>query len=229
MRFGGAYGQEDWSCGLRLQVSGAALDQGDTAVSEELADAIVPKLQTFWTGVRQYASLGTALDWLTVNHIGRDGRYTSLNSVRRDLERVSGSASGPWLGADVSMAVSLLTATERGYASKGRIFLPLNHATLVTTFGDTWGTWPLAMRTAVGGHVRTLIEEINDLGVETGLDVSVCIFSPGTGKRQDPTKPGEYRPVTKLRIGSLPDTQRRRQNRTPDLRGADVQDVMIAS
>jgi hypothetical protein len=210
-------------------VSGAAVDQDNVGVSQEIAEAAAPIITTFWNAIRGKVANRVSLDWVTCNHIGRDGRYTSMNSVRVDVESIPGTAAGAFLGADVSMAVSLLTAQERGYASKGRIFLPVNAATLITAAGALWGAWGTSDRASVSAATVTLINALNDLGFETGLDVSVCIFSPGTGKRQDPTKPGEYRPVTKVRIGALPDTQRRRQNRTPDLRATDVTEANISS
>jgi hypothetical protein len=96
--------------------------------------------------------------------------------------------------------------------------------------GPTYGAYVEGNRASYANAFVDLLESINDLGFETsGLDVQVCVFSPGTGKKQDPNTPGEYRPVTAIRIGAQPDTQRRRINKQPDLWSAGSQTYPVAS
>jgi hypothetical protein len=47
------------------------------------------------------------------------------------------------------------------------------------------------------------------------------VFSPGTGKEQPRDIPGVWHPITKVRVGAQPDTQRRRINKLADLWAGD--------
>jgi hypothetical protein len=148
LRIGGDYGPEEWSVGLRLQVTVTNLDlvwealasilQGkvpdptndNEAVSAYIAVKAEPLVRTWFTAIGRMILPDVNVSYISVNHIGRDGKYTSESSIRNDFASpVNGIAqsSTAWLGPDAAMAVTLLTGAKRGYASKGRIYLPCNH------------------------------------------------------------------------------------------------------
>jgi hypothetical protein len=243
MRIGGDYGPEEWSIGLRLQVTVTNLDlvwealasilQGkvpDPTNDNEAVSAYIAvkseNLVKSWFGAMATRILpGVTCSYITVNHIGRDGKYSSASSIRNDFSSpVTGSATGThdWLGPDAAMVVSLLTAAKRGYASKGRIYLPVN-ANILERASGSWGNYQANDRTMVLDATKTLFDGINDLGgLLDGVEPQVCVFSPGTGKYQNPSTPGTYRPVKAIRVGAQPDTQRRRLNKQPDLWSGDT-------
>lgn len=228
LRFGGQYGPETWSCGLRMAVSGKRPTETDLEVSQLLLPSRAGAVRKFWNAVRSYAVPGVALSWVSLNHIGRDGKYTSDVSVDEHFTAIQGNGSATnWCGPDVAVGVTLLTAAERGYASKGRIFLPLNsNLTLNGTLGPEFGNMSAANRDLVANAMATLCRDLNDaeyvFGGEvyppvTWLNPRVGVFSPGTGKKQDMSSPGAWRAVTGVRVGGQLDTQRRRINQQPDL------------
>jgi hypothetical protein len=243
LRFGGAYGPEEWSVGLRLQVTAINLDvltetvaeiltgqvptptTRDETISAYLAIKIAPLVSAFW-GTVKVKSVGTELGYVSVNHIGRDGKYTSDQSFRYEYTTKvpgTGPGVGGFCGPDVAVAVSLLTGLKRGYAARGRIYLPLNGLDLQRGTDASFGALADGDRTLILGATKQLLEDINDLGgLADGVEPAVCVFSPGTGKNQSPDVPGGYRRVTTIRVGAQPDTQRRRLNKVPDLWAGDT-------
>lgn len=236
LRFGGKFGPEEWSVGLRLQVSVVNLDVlwetvaeilngkvptptvQDEAVSAYIAVKAEPIISTFFNALKSMTD-GTALNYVSCNHIGRDGKYTSAQSFRNDLATpVAAAPVGSYfLGPDVAVAVTFLTGIKRGYCAKGRIYLPLNNLAL-NRAESGWGEISSANRTSILTATKNMVNSLNDLGgLLDGVEPAVSVFSPGTGKYQSPAQPGGYRRVTSIRVGSQPDTQRRRVNKQPDL------------
>jgi hypothetical protein len=114
----------------------------------------------------------------------------------------------------------------RGYASKGRVFLPLQcDLSLTATSGPDFGDISTTKRATIGTALAALLSELNDLQTDiatndptlAGAEPRVGVFSPGTGKKQDMTQQGHWERVTGVRIGAQPDTQRRRVNKQADL------------
>lgn len=223
LRLGGAFGPERWSFGLRLEIGGIGF-QDET--SQAVVETVENHARTLFNALRTYMHPAVNWDWLSCNHIGSDGKYTSSVSHETFVTPVVGTGtSNNWKGPDASLAVSLLTAQKRGYASKGRIYLPTGCLQLTETNGPDYGDVSPSMRNLIGPAVAIFIGEINDLGTDlatnnpqlVGRVPRVCIFSPGTGKKQDMTKPGAYHDVTAVRVGAQLDTQRRRLNKQADL------------
>jgi hypothetical protein len=129
------------------------------------------------------------------------------------------------------MVASLTTEVTRGYAAKGRVYLPTNCVQIQTTPANAFGTWVPGDRENLAQLFANFLSEVNDAGSVgvPSMDVSVCVFSPGTGKFQDPSKQGEYHPVKGVRIGLQPDTQRRRLNKQADMWGSGVTTHNVAS
>jgi hypothetical protein len=124
------------------------------------------------------------------------------------------------------VAATLVTARQRGYASKGRVYLPLQAAlSLTATTGPDFGDIGTSVRQTIGQATAGFLNELNDLQTDlatnnptlAGAEPRVGVFSPGTGKKQDMTKEGHWEAVTGVRIGAQPDTQRRRVNKQADL------------
>lgn len=233
-RFGGPWGNEGWSCGLRLQVT-APLFDNDVQVSEALAQRLETPVKDWFNLVKGRVANGAGLSWLSVNHIGRDGKYTSRQSVTREFTAVMGTGGGtlgaPFPGPDVAMVATLVTDVRRGYANKGRVYLPHTCTPISSSTGPTFGTWTSADREQLATQFAGFLAAVNDAGSigVPSMDVSVCVFSPGTGKFQDQSKQGDYHPVTGVRIGLQPDTQRRRLNKQPDMWGSGVTTHNVAS
>jgi hypothetical protein len=227
-RFGGKYGSEEWSCGLRIRITpygdgtGSDLDN----VSASFLDAVQPKITVFGNAIKSHMALGVDMSIMSMNHISRTGKYTRPVSWNAAITQpIQGVSTTGWAGPDGALAVTLLTDVSRGYAAKGRIYLPLNVFTLTTTAGPEWGTVSASNRQSIATATATFLSEINNLGLEMagaspgviGASCAVGVFSPGTGKKQNPTVPGEYRTVRAVRVGGQLDVQQRRLNKVDDL------------
>jgi len=116
-----------------------------------------------------------------------------------------------------SLVVTLASERSRGYASKGRVYLPPCGLAIAANSGLI----STADVTAVGNTIKTWINAINAIAE---IDY-VGIFSKGHGVKEvlpsgkiRYTYPddGEYLPVTHLRVGRVHDTQRRRRRSLPE-------------
>lgn len=228
LRFGGAYGAETWSCGLRMAVSGKRPTESDYEVAQLLLPSRAGAVRKWWAGVKSYVATGVTLSWVSLNHIGNDGKYSSDQTNEEFFTPIQGQApSGTFHGPDVAVAATLLSSADRGYASKGRIYLPCNSGlSMTTSAGATFGQISTAATNAIGTATAALITDLNNNEYVFGGEVyppvtffvpRVGIFSPGTGKKQPAGEQGAWRPVVGVRVGGQPDTQRRRINKSPDL------------
>jgi hypothetical protein len=233
-RFGGPWGPEGWSCGLRLQIT-APLFDNDAQVSENAAQRLETPLKDWWNLVKNRVPYGGGLSWLSVNHIGRDGKYTNKQSFTREFTAIMGTGGNisnqGFPGPDVAMVASLTTEVKRGYANKGRVYLPTTCLGIGYQATNTFGTWDTTVRETLASQFADFLSAVNDAGSVgvPSMDIAVCVFSPGTGKFQDPSKQGDYHPVTGVRIGLQPDTQRRRLNKQDDMWGTGVVTHNVAS
>lgn len=226
LRLGGAMGPERWSVGLRCQVAGTG-DPGMRAkVCKAMTEVVEGHARTFWTSLKPYMIPAVTWDYLSCNHIGNDGKYSLDQSFERYVTAVAGSGTtSNWMGPDVAIVATLVTARQRGYASKGRIYLPLQVGLNLTATGSDFGDIQTTARSTIGTAVAGFLSELNDLQTDlatndptiAGAEPVVGVFSPGTGKKQDMTQEGHWERVTGVRIGAQPDTQRRRVNKQADL------------
>lgn len=227
-RFGGAYGSETWSCGLRIRITpygdetGTVLD--DVCVS--FLEAVSTPFRAFADALKTLTGQGISYDTISMNHISRSGKYTRPNSHAKDVTPpIAGTATSAWHGPDSAVAVTLLTGQQRGYASKGRIYLPLGGVSIITSAGPEWGAISANQRSTIANTTATFLGAINNLGTEmataspgvVGASCAVGVFSPGTGQKQSSAVPGEYRTVTAVRVGGQLDVQQRRLNKVDDL------------
>jgi hypothetical protein len=209
-----------------MQLAGIEGDDWIARLSDKMVSVVEGHAREYFTAIRTHMHPGTDWDYLSCNRIGQDGKYVLASSHEAYVTPVAGTGvAANWRGPDVSVAVTLLTAQQRGYASKGRIFLPTTCIQLKSTVGPDYGDLEDATRNTLGSATASFISNLNALGVDlatppdqvVGISSAVCVFSPGTGKKQDMTKPGAFHPVTQVRVGAQPDTQRRRLNKQSDL------------
>lgn len=226
LKLGGLMGPERWSIGLRLSIPGASQPEARAKVCDAMTEVVEGHARTFMTALRPYMIPAVTWDFLSCNHIGNDGRYTLDESFERYVTPVAGTGStSTWCGPDVAIVATLTTARQRGYASKGRVYLPLQAALSLTASGSDFGDIQGLVRSTVGTATAGFLSELNDLQTDlatndptiAGAEPIVGVFSPGTGKKQDMTQEGHWERVTGVRIGAQPDTQRRRVNKQPDL------------
>lgn len=199
--FGGSLldGQDTWSNHIRfttglVDVEGA-LDDITTDVSTMIATA------------NSGYSAAVHLEYVKLNEIDALGHYADQTTthVRELTTPVSGTSSAVYI-PQVSLCVSLLTANARGYASKGRVFVPIPALSPSSTNGKLSAT-------VCTNVANAWAQFIANLGNTPGLDVGQ--FQPAVVSSV-PVE-GAINEVTAVRVGDVLDTQQRRRRQIPEL------------
>lgn len=212
---------ERWQFGLRLSDGGVS--------NQVTAEAISDDVEAWWRGAAPYV-VGTddfkstdshRLTELKVARIQPDGTYPDADPSYSHfyLPPILGQVvHSAWELPQATIAATLTTALPRGYASKGRIYLPPSY--LYSPQADGLVTAAVALQ--IANSVKKLINAINANTVVG----NVMIYSKGKGV---PTynsarnrieyswpNPGASQVVTGVRIGRVVDTQRRRRRSLPE-------------
>lgn len=204
-------GGEEFAGSLKV----AALGTGGNGAAEiidndTMFDDLIQDLTNFWkrpgSQIPRYAKLMYA-KW---NLIGTDGKYVNdTTRLRTDLNIEGGVApdtANPPYPHQVCWVSSYETDATRGLAARGRTFWPTNVGVPSSSL-----LVDVAKRDLMGASVATLIKDINDQPGTDLTDSVVVIGSPGRG-----SKPGIFRKVRAVRIGSRLDIQRRRAASIPE-------------
>lgn len=216
IQWGGNLGlNEIWSNRLRLSMyTGggvspfANLAQANAWAADNLQDT-ADDVVAWFTDVRSAHNQYATLEYVKVNGVGSDGLQDAGGNT---IEWVptgaapTGSAA-PW-PFQVAMAVTLDTDVNRGLASKGRIYIPSGNLG-VNNDGRVNDTTTNDMAEAAA-------EFISNLNNQPGIDTQnprVVIASRGNESQVN----GPMRNVTSVRVGNVPDTQRRRRNQLVEL------------
>lgn len=186
---------EIWASTLTLHAAGS---DGPAPAPAVLAPPI-----TEW--FRRTTSLISNIARLTAvkcNEFGPDGRYVDQTQTRVWEAPNQGIAGGmsSFAWPQLSLAVSLVTAAQRGRAHRGRFYPPLP----VVTGDPTTGKVMDASTSSVAVSAAQLIRDIN--AAAGGWRVVVASHLDGT-----------VRPVTAVEVGDVMDTQRRRRSAFPEL------------
>jgi hypothetical protein len=218
---GDAYaGTERWQFGLRKQHVFGANVGADLIAAAALYKPIV---QAWWqgTGVNAPDAFSPPnthrLTELKCAAIEPDGTYVDgAASASAFYLPVIAGADAPQVGQlpQASVCATLTTAIPRGYASKGRLYLPPSF--LYRPAAD--GRLTVADASWLARSVKHLIDGINS--AEAG-NANVAVFSKGKGvkvenvakQRWEWTYPnaGTTALVTGVQVGRVIDTQRRRR------------------
>lgn len=213
LRFGGSwFGAEQWSCGVRI----ATDDFGNTV--QNWIDALEPNepggVPTLLTDAREhveawflrpqsYISENATLEYVSLNAIQPDGDYADPGDPHNDVFEPQDVLTGTsviqtW--PQLTTCISLRTAVTRGLATRGRMYAP--------SAPNAVGSGRIAATTTqdMAGSFATFVEDIATLeSIALAGQPRVVVVS-GVGA------PGPMRIVTKILVGDVQDTQRRRRN-----------------
>lgn len=179
------------------------------AVSDALLNAVATACSDFWAsgGGSNISITGSAiLKGVKLNRILPDGHYAE--TVTKDKLYGTPFPGGGSTGhpPQLSVVATLRTAAERGLASKGRMYLPS-----ITGFQQLQADGRALVGTAnlVVSNVILLIRAINAAyasnGGPGGTTMRVGVASG--------TRGGQFREVTRVSCGRVPDTMRSRRNK----------------
>lgn len=213
---GDAYGgTEHWQFGMRLFDGGLS--------GQVTADAAGPIVSSWWSNVNNGFINTHRFTSVKCARIGVDGKYEP-NTISGEWFAVP-PVVGPTLWAADQQAIpqntivgTLTTAVPRGYASKGRIYLPPQ---IYNVLSD--GLISATDATSVANSIKTLINNL----VAHSVIGPVVIASRGKGVRSIDDKgkvhytypnPGAENNVTGVQVGRVVDTQRRRRRQLSEQR-----------
>lgn len=201
LAWGGPYwGTEEWTNTLRF-------GRSDGTINEDVAE---PLLETLAEVVRDYVqsssySSRASFAWLKVNAIQANGRYAypTTNQWEEPTPIVSGTGSAGY--PQIATAISTRTDFSRGFAAKGRYFLPLS-----PEIGSN-GRMTATYAGQLAGDASTFLEQINavlDPGGTGATGLALRVYS---------AYDAQAHLITSVRVGDVADTQRRRRNQLPEL------------
>lgn len=177
---------EIWQTGLRLI--------GTTPPTEAQFVAVDAAVQAYLSATNVGLPIGRRYLGLKWAPQDVNGRYPDGQDAVEWFRTTpyNGAASTGY--AQIAMVLSLRTARTRGYASNGRMYWPNAQA-----IGQADGRWSAAIAGAAAAAGAQLIAAIADSGMGTPAVMSAV----GAGRTE---------PITGVRVGRVPDTQRRRRD-----------------
>lgn len=204
--FGGA---EEWSTGFAMGSPTADIVGVNAPGAQNLATA----WSTFFTAPTSYISDSYKTTQVKVAMINTDGT-TNVDEIDYYLypTPVSGGGGSATNPAQITYAATLTSDKQRGLAAKGRMYLPGISLGVNNGTGKVTSSFILQVLT----NLQTFLNSAN-----TAAGTSGKIILASKGRKQANSldtngQPiyigGESAWVTGVRMGDVPDTQRRRRN-----------------
>lgn len=176
-----------------------------------VADAIRTAWTTFFTSTDVAFSNKWQTNQIKIARILADGKTDTNNVIYAPYgTAISGNSSFNRYPPQIALAATLEVAGKRGLASKGRMYLP----GIAQAIEDD-GRLSAANSLKVVNGFKAFMDQVN---VAVSGDGAVILASQG---KRVKNAQGEYEPVpgtavndyvTRVRVGSVYDTQRRRRN-----------------
>lgn len=188
---GPAYGElEQWATGCRLRRS----TPPSISELEAAGLAFLSLTGTTALGASNAARL-TSVKWAPQTTEGKYGSGEAVEYTRAP----AALGSNERMPAQVATVISLRTARGRGYASNGRMYIPAS-----PTLGTNTGMMSAGDAESIATAAATFLSTIG-----TALSTDVVVGSAvGAGLLET---------VTGVRVGRVPDTQRRRRAGLPEM------------
>jgi hypothetical protein len=198
-------GNEIWSNSLRMATAQMGDNIPNPLTWQELEDWLHGKLKTdiqnWHTSSGSHIHMGAVLTYAKANYIKTDGHYLDVNTHEHVYNPPPvGNYSGNQPPNQVSLAISLVTGLQRGYAHRGRFYSPLPSFTVQPDGRISQGN-----ADEVAAAASVFLTALND---QPGWDVGpkdhkvLVMSSRGAGASN---------PVSGVEVGRVLDTQRRRR------------------
>ena len=192
-------GQEEWSTGLFLGM----VDDDSSAPTQEQADAAAGAFKTMFTHGNMKIANAYTFEKVKLASIGTNGQTIANEVVYATPPGGigTGAATTGHHPSQCSLVVTLASERPRGVASKGRMYLP------GTAVNIDNGRIPTADRTNMSGILATFFDTFVDQFFYPGVLILAAKESGPAG-----IFPPQNDAVSKIRLGDVVDTQRRRRN-----------------
>lgn len=196
---------EEWATGFWLGPMFGAVDPPTQAE----ADALKTLWQTFFTAASSKFWNGCKTEYVKVSLVGTDGKANPENTKFSYYSPVISGASTDTgiMPPQVSLVATLTSTKARGYASKGRMYLPGNNAPISSD-----GKINTTTVNAIAANLKTLLD-----GVNAHADIPWPVILNSALSAGIPGHPAAIEPVIGAKIGNVYDTQRRRRNQLQEV------------
>lgn len=202
--FGGA---EEWSTGFWFGLANADAE----LPTQALADGVRNAWRTFISHQQSYISNAYTSTIVKVSSVGTDGKSDANDTIYSSFASTDKGVRAERLPPQCALVATLMAADNRGLASKGRMYLP----GVVIGVTDNGQTDPFNTN-LIAVNFKAFINSVNAIG--TGIVVNAShgqltrdpvdgSVGPKVGGRAPVNKA-----VTRIQIGTVYDTQRRRRN-----------------
>lgn len=202
--FGGtlADGQDIWSCGFHLADRYLTDEQDMWADVVANQDDLATCISDFYNDERTRTPRGAQMEWVKFALIGTDGKYVQEPIL---IEESSEGALGLPYVPQVSCVVTMITPKFRDPGKYSRFYLPT-----VSPSGTLGYKMSNTEAAGVMNAAKDFIEEFNGIlgsGTPQANLLVAAVSNSGSGHQHD---------ITKVRVGEVLDTQRRRRNSIPE-------------
>lgn len=208
---GGLRVTEIWNMNIRFRSSNVI------TADEQQAEAvrIKPLIQAWGADPNALWTNAVTLSYVKFNRIGPDGEYHDTGVTHRvDFAPVAMGTTASVVPNQISLVLSWMTNIQRGIASKGRVFQPIPAIGTVATTGRMATSLCLAAANAAA----TFLNAVNYVsGGITPYDLEANVVSRGKKLSGGGYGDGASQRITQVRVGDVPDTQRRRRNALPEV------------
>jgi hypothetical protein len=206
--FGGSLaGRDEWTCGIRMSIDDGFLPKPEAVAEDAALESFATPLRNWFGSTALRLSSQASLTFAKLNEIRPDGRYADQTTTHRlDFTEPTYGSLGRSVPLDMAAAVTWITSAARGQASKGRIYLPCPGWDLTSA-----GTFSTENVQGALNSTGTFLAALQPSAATGGLRPAV--ISPGTVSSSE----GAGRFIRGMRIGDVPDRQRRRREGTPEV------------
>lgn len=210
LTFGGfqAQGQDIWTCGINLAIThGEAVQlipenavNAFNAYANDINDDIVDIFSNYIQTPNMAVPVGATLEWIKLAVIGTDGQYLADSQIW-EVSGVTGAVTSSYV-PQVSLVMTLASNKRVDPGKYSRFYLP------TTSPSGSNGYRPNQLD-AKAERTALLIEALQRR--VRGALIDYEIFPAAV--TSSPKHTGEYLPITRVRVGNVYDTQRRRRNK----------------
>jgi hypothetical protein len=193
-------GGEIWSNGVKFARGTHLIEDWSTHLAAIDLDAVASELQTFYSTAAMGISSTAKLSFMKLAHVNTAGIYAEAPRVHEYTPVISGPSSANNWPNQCSVAVTLWSGESFGRANYGRFYLPPTPQTLDGT------TNRIAAFTA-GAIADAAVSFLNSIGAAID-SVTFPMYLANMSKLGS----GTTKHVTKVRVGEVVDTQRKRRN-----------------
>lgn len=210
LTFGGfqADAQDIWTCGINLAITNGEfipiIPTNAVDAFNAYAEDINPDIVDIFTNYVQDQDMdiptGATLEWIKLAVIGEDGQYLADSQVW-EVSGVNGGRGGTYV-PQVSLVMTLASNKRADPGKYSRFYLP--------TVGPRGSSgYRPALTQEKAERTGMLIETLQRRVTGTLIDYEIY----PAAVTSSPKHTGNYLPITRVRVGNVFDTQRRRRNK----------------